>query len=125
MNRILLDMSAFVAFLQGGPEVVAVIREADEIYLSAVTVGQMLTGLAKNQTELARFLESPRVSLLDVDEATAQRYAVIFTTLRKAGMPIPNNDLWIAASAMQYGLRILTRDSHFTKVPQILVQLIA
>jgi tRNA(fMet)-specific endonuclease VapC len=125
MNRILLDTSAVVAFMQGAPEVVAVIREADEIYLSAVTVGQMLTGLAKNQSELARFLASPRVSLIDVDEGTAERYAVIFTTLRKAGTPIPTNDLWIAASAMQYGLRVLTRDSHFAKVPQILTQLIA
>jgi tRNA(fMet)-specific endonuclease VapC len=124
MNRILVDVSAFVALMRGAPEVVAVIREADEIYLSAITIGQMLMGL-EDQAELARFLGSPRVSLLDVDEATAERYAVIFTTLRRAGTPIPTNDLWIAASAMQYGLRILTRDSHFTKVPQILVQLIA
>ena len=117
--------------MRGDPEAGVVVREAEEIYLSAVVLGEMLAGFlsgehrAKNQTELARFLESPRVSLLDVDEATAERYAVIFTTLRKAGTPIPTNDLWIAASAMQYGLRILTRDSHFTKVPQILVQLIA
>jgi tRNA(fMet)-specific endonuclease VapC len=131
VNRILLDTSAYAAFMRGDPEAGVVVREAEEIYLSAVVLGEMLAGFlsgehrAKNQTELARFLESPRVSLLDVDEATAERYAVIFTTLRKAGTPIPTNDLWIAASAMQYGLRILTRDSHFTKVPQILVQLIA
>jgi predicted nucleic acid-binding protein len=80
---------------------------------------------AKNQAELARFLESPRVNLIDVDEGTAERYAVIFTTLRKAGTPIPTNDLWIAASAMQHGLRVLTRDAHFAKVPQILIHLIA
>jgi tRNA(fMet)-specific endonuclease VapC len=131
VNRILLDTSAYAAFMRGEPEAVVAIREAEEIYLSAVVLGEMLAGFlsgerhAKNQTELARFLASPRVSLIDVDEGTAERYAVIFTTLRKAGTPIPTNDLWIAASAMQYGLRVLTRDSHFAKVPQILTQLIA
>ncbi len=49
----------------------------------------------------------------------------IFTTLRAAGTPISTNDLWIAASAMQYGLRLLTLDAHFTKVPQILTQFIS
>jgi predicted nucleic acid-binding protein len=131
VNRILLDTSAYAAFMRGEPKAVVAIREAEEIYLSAVVLGEMLAGFlsgerpAKNQAELARFLESPRVSLIDVDEGTAERYAVIFTTLRKAGTPIPTNDLWIAASAMQYGLRVLTGDSHFAKVPQILIQRIA
>ena len=49
---------------------------------------------------------------------------MIFATLRAAGKPIPTNNLWIAASAMQYGLRLLTLDSHFMKVPQILTQFI-
>ena len=74
---------------------------------------------------MARFLDSPRVNLIDVDEETARRYAVIFSTLRAAGTPIPTNDLWIAASAMQHGLRLLTADAHFEKVPQILLQFIS
>lgn len=114
--------------MKGHEATVHAIREADEIYLNAVVLGEMLAGFMtgerreKNATELARFLDSPRVNLIDVDEATAERYAVIFTTLRAAGTPIPTNDLWIAASAMQYGLRLLTLDAHFTKVPQILTQ---
>ena len=131
VNRILLDTSAYAAFMRGEPAAVLAIREAEEIYLSAIVLGEMLAGFlsgerhAKNQSELARFLDSPRVSLIDVDEGTAERYAVIFTTLRKTGTPIPTNDLWIAASAMQYGLRVLTRDAHFAKVPQILTHFIA
>ena len=131
MNRLLLDTSAYAAFLRGEVGTIAAIREADEIYLSAVVLGEMLAGFfsgkrrSKNQAELARFLESPRVSMIDIDEGTAERYAVIFTTLRKARAPIPTNNLWIAASAMQYGLRLLTLDAHLAKVPQILTHLIS
>jgi tRNA(fMet)-specific endonuclease VapC len=131
VKRLLLDTSAYAAFMRGDGEVVHALREADEIYLNAIVLGEMLAGFMggerheKNEKELTRFLESPRVNLIDVDEATAERYAVIFTTLREAGTPIPTNDLWIAASAMQYGLRLLTLDSHFTRVPQILTRFIS
>ena len=131
MSRILLDTSAYSAFMRGDSEASAALREADDIYISATVLGEMLAGFlsgshrAKNEKELARFLDSPRVQLLDVDEDTAERYAVIFTALRKAGTPIPTDDLWIAATAMQYGLRLLTRDAHFAKVPQILTQMLS
>ena len=130
MNRILLDTSAYAAFMRGHAEAVNAVREADEIFLSAIVLGEILAGFmsgerrAKNESEFSQFLESPRVDLIDVDEATAERYAIIFSTLRAAGTPIPTNDLWIAASAMQYGLRLLTLDTHFTKVPQILTRFI-
>ena len=54
-----------------------------------------------------------------MDEETAERYAVILNWM--IGRPIPTNDLWIAASAMQYGLTILTTDAHFTHIAQVLV----
>jgi predicted nucleic acid-binding protein len=57
-----------------------------------------------------------------IDEETSDRYAVIRNSLRKAGTPIPTNDIWIAATAMQYGLTVATTDPHFQKVTQILVE---
>ncbi len=131
MSRLLLDTSAYASFMRGHPATVDAIREADELFLNAIALGEMLAGFmsgerrTKNENELARFIESPRVSLIDVNEDTAERYAVIFAALRAAGTPIPTNDLWIAASAMQYGLHVLTLDAHFTKIPQILTQLIS
>ena len=74
---------------------------------------------------LKQFLASPRVRVVDMDEETAERYAVILNSLWKIGRPIPTNDLWIAASAMQYGLTILTTDAHFNHVAQVLVHYIA
>ncbi|MGH2437484.1 MAG: type II toxin-antitoxin system VapC family toxin, partial [bacterium] len=75
----------------------------------------------KNEHELERFLSSSRVHILDVDRETATRYAVILNALRTAGTPIPTNDIWIAASAMQHGLNIITTDAHYRHVGQVLV----
>jgi len=78
----------------------------------------------KNRIELERFRRSPRTRTVTVDEETAEFYAQILTHLREAGTPIPTNDIWIAASAMQAGLRVVTSDVHFTHVPQIAVELL-
>ena len=107
------------------------LREAEEIYLSAIVLGELLGGFVrgsrrlKNERQLAEFMESPRVAFIDVDDDTAARYAVIYDALRTAGTPVPTNDIWIAASAMQYGLRLLTLDAHFRRVPQVLTDVLA
>ena len=100
-------------------------QEADEISINAIVLGELKAGFLKgrhrerNEKELAEFLASPRARILGLDEETADRYAVILDSLRSAGNPIPTNDVWIAASAMQHGLRVLTTDQHFRKIPQI------
>jgi tRNA(fMet)-specific endonuclease VapC len=66
------------------------------------------------------FLEYPRVCVLVVDEETSERYATIRAALKKTGTPVAAIDIWIAASAMQHGLPILTSDRDFQKIPQII-----
>ena len=128
MTRAMLDTSAYSAFMRGHPELKHALQQADEIYLNAVILGELLVGFMrgrhrkKNQLELHQFLASPRVSVVDVNEDTAERYAVILNALWKAGTPIPTNDIWIAASAMQHGCRLLTVDVHYQKVGQIIVE---
>lgn len=127
MSRILLDTSGYSAFMRGHERVVREIRTAREIWLTSVILGELFAGfelgrkLERNRELLERFLASPRTRIADVDEGTAERYATIFASLRRRGTPIPTNDLWIAASAMQHGLRLVTLDSDFEKVQQILV----
>ena len=69
---------------------------------------------------LERFLASPRVGVLYADEATTRSYAGLFAQLRRQGTPIPTNDLWIAALAVQHGLALHSRDAHFDSIPQLL-----
>jgi len=70
-------------------------------------------------------VDSPYVNIIEIDEITAERYALISDTLRSAGTPISPNDLWVAASALQHGLEILTFDSDFTRVPQVVTRLLS
>ena len=103
------------------------LQTANAIYLTPVVLGELRVGFLhgrarqKNEERLQQELSSSRVSVLTVDEETAERYAAILNGLWTAGTPIPTNDIWIAASAMQYGLTVLTTDAHFLKIPQILV----
>jgi tRNA(fMet)-specific endonuclease VapC len=127
MSRALLDTSGYSAFMRGDPAVKEMLQTVDAISVNAVVLGELRAGFLrgrmrqKNEARLRQFLASSRVSALAVDEETAERYAVILNGLWNAGTPIPTNDIWIAASAMQYGLAVITTDAHFLKIPQILV----
>jgi len=123
-----MDTSAYAAFLRGSPEVKEAVQQADEIVFNPVVLGELIAGFSigrdekRNRAILNEFLSSPRVIIADIDEETSERYAVIVKSLRMKGKPIPTNDLWIAASAMQHGLKVLTTDKHYLEVPQIITE---
>jgi predicted nucleic acid-binding protein len=127
-SKVMVDTSAYSAFLWGNEEIKQAIMEAEEIFLNPVVLGELYAGFAvgrkekKNRDILKEFLSSPRVQVAVLDEETAERYAAIVAYLQAQGTPIPTNDLWIAATAMQYGLKLLTTDTHYQKVPQIIVE---
>lgn len=66
---------------------------------------------------LAAFMDKPTVELLPAGEDTADFYARIWSALRKGSRPIPTNDVWIAAQAMETGSVLVTYDSHFAQIP--------
>ena len=125
MRPILLDTNAYSAFMLGASEVVEILAQADTLYVNSVVLGELLGGFsvgsreAKNRSELAHFLASPRVAVLPLTAITADSYALIYASLRRKGQPIPSNDLWIAASALEHGAALLTRDAHFAHFAHI------
>ena len=127
-NKVLMDTSAYAAFLRGDPGVKEAVQQADEIVFNPVVLGELKAGFLmgknekRNRAILRDFLNSPRTIIAEIDEETSERYAVIVQSLRMKGTPIPTNDLWIAASAMQHGLKILTTDKHYLEVPQIITE---
>lgn len=73
----------------------------------------------QNRLELTKFLRSPRVEILSITDSTADFYATIYANLRRKGRPIPTNDMWIAASAMECGAILITRDQHFAHIENL------
>lgn len=129
--RICLDTSGYSAFKRGHERAIELVRRSREIVIPITVLGELLAGFRRgererrNLEELDRLLESPRVRTGPLDEETASCYAEILTGLRERGTPIPTNDIWIAASAMQGGLRVVSGDHHFARVPQVAVELLA
>jgi predicted nucleic acid-binding protein len=123
VSAIVLDTSAYSRAFRGDPAAVEALRSASEIHLPLIVLGELLAGFAvgsrpeRNRKDLAEFMSAPRVSLMHPDERTAHRYANIVAALRDAGRPIPTNDVWIAALALQAGMPLLTFDAHFGWVP--------
>jgi len=127
-SKIMLDTSAYSNFLMGNPGIKSALQRADDIYINPIIIGELVAGFIfgknenKNRAILQEFISSPRVQIIDIDDETSERYAVIINYLRVKGLPVPTNDLWIAASAMQYGLKVITSDRHYLKIPHIITE---
>ncbi len=123
-----LDTSAYSQMRRGNQAILDVVRRSGTIALSAIVLGELHSGFracnryAKNIAQLAQFLDKPSVRVLNVTEETALRYAEIEVYLRKKGRPIPRNDVWIAAVALEHGLHLVTLDVHFREIPLLLIQ---
>lgn len=127
MNRMLIDTNIYSHALRGTADVVEVLRGANLIAVSAISIGELLSGFKggmrekQNRKELAQFLDSPRVRLFFIDNETAEFYASILNKLKSSGRPIPTNDIWISAVALQHGLALFSRDRHFEWVPGLIL----
>ncbi len=122
--RILLDTNRLTDLLRGDPALVRLVEQADEVWLPYVVLAEIKAGflggtrLSENIALLAALLATG-VTVLYADEQTVEAYARLFVQLKSAGTPIPDNDLWIGALAVQHGLMLVTRDAHFKKIPQL------
>lgn len=127
MSRVLVDTNIYSLAMRGDAVVVEALRRIDRLFICAISLGELYAGFRgglrekENRRELGQFLDSPRVSLLAIDEETAEFYAETLIRLRSQGTPIPTNDIWIAALAFQRGLKLFTRDQHFRHVPGLVL----
>lgn len=128
MNKILIDTNIYSHAMRGNKDVVNVLKYVADIGISSISIGELLSGFKAgnkekiNRQELNIFLDSPRVTLHCVDEVTAEFYSAILNRLKKQGTPIPTNDIWIAATALQHGLSVYTLDKHFEHIAGLLLQ---
>jgi len=122
MRRLLIDTNIYSYALKGDDEVVEILKKVEQIGISVISIGELLSGFKgggkeqKNREELEIFLDSPRVVVYSLDEDTSEFYAEILNNLREIGKPVPTNDIWIAAVAFQNGLKLFTKDNHFKAI---------
>lgn len=127
MKQILIDTNIYTHAMKGDPDTIFILQRARKIGISAVSIGELLSGFkggnqeSRNRAELEEFLDSPRVQIYGIDEDTAEFYADILNRLRKKGKPIPTNDIWIASVALQHGLKIFSKDQHFKYVSGLIL----
>ena len=119
-GRFLLDTNIIIALWVNDEAITNQLATASEVFVSSITLGELYYGArkstwsAKNMARIDDFAARSRILLCDL--TTAQNYGQIKNALRAKGRPIPENDLWIAAIAVQHGLTLVTRDDHFSAI---------
>jgi len=125
-GRFLLDTNIIIALFAADPIIHERITNAGEVFIPCIAIGELCFGAyrsVKIQDNLIRIDEFSRNStVLGCNTETAKRYGDIKNHLKEKGQPIPENDIWIAAIAQQYGLSLVTRDTHFDTVENLKVE---
>lgn len=122
-TRIALDTSAYSRLRAGDERVAEMVAAAELVYVPAIVLGELEGGFRlgrraeENRASLRQFLAEPWARVLPVSEDVARHYGRLFAEQRRAGAPVPINDLWIAACAAEAGAHLVTFDSDFEKIP--------
>jgi tRNA(fMet)-specific endonuclease VapC len=120
-NNYLLDSNIVIEIFDGNKTFADKISKEETLYLPCIVLGELYTGVnrvvnkAKHLKKLTDFLEL--CTVINIDSITAKYYGETIATLYKKGKPIPTNDVWIAAIALQYGFMLITNDAHFKEIP--------
>ena len=121
-RRIVIDTSTYSQWGRGNADVEQRIATAERVLVPAIVIGELAAGFmlgakrAANEKFFAAFLAQPFVDVIAVDADVSLRYGALFAKLRRAGTPIPTNDIWIAACTLVAGAHLVTFDTDFTHV---------
>ena len=123
--RLALDTNRYTDLARGDAELRELLERAEAVFLPFVVLAELRAGFQggrraqQNERALTRFLQQPGVEALWPTESTTRIWAGLYLQLRRAGTPIPMNDLWIAALVVEHDLALATRDGHFRHLPQL------
>jgi tRNA(fMet)-specific endonuclease VapC len=122
-NKILLDTNIIIEVFDGNKEIADNISKLPTFYISCIVLGELYIGINR-VTNKAKHLKMLNVFLqlgivLNIDSTTAKYYGEIISALYKKGKPLPTNDVWIAATAKQHNLTLISQDKHFKEIDGI------
>jgi tRNA(fMet)-specific endonuclease VapC len=119
-GRYLLDTNIIISLFADEIAVKGALAKAEEVFVSSTAIGELYFGARKSgrtKENLDRIDEfAANNVVLSCDTETARRYGEVKDALRVKGRPIPENDIWIAATALQHHLALITRDEHFNEI---------
>ena len=122
-GRYLLDTNIIIALLADEEAVKNNLAQSNEVFIPSNAIGELYYGARKSgrvQANLARVDELiANSTMLGCDAETARQYGEVKNQLRLKGRPLPENDIWIAAIALQHNLVLVTRDAHFQQVENL------
>jgi tRNA(fMet)-specific endonuclease VapC len=124
--RVALDTNRLTDLFRGDSGLAEWLGSCEEVWIPLPVLGEIKAGFyggtqqRRNEGLLQKLLAKPTVQLLMPTRETAEHYARLFVQLKRAGTPVPDNDLWIAALALENDLVLITRDRHFKSIPQLL-----
>lgn len=122
-GKYLLDTNAVIALFAGDSDVVDLLKDAEEVFVPSIVIGELYYGARKSsrvEDNVARIDDfAANNVVLGCDTETAYQYGEVKNRLRQRGRPIPENDIWIAAIALQHDLILLTSDVHFGEVENL------
>lgn len=116
----LLDTNIVIALFKQDASVIEKLKMASQVYHSSVVIGELYYGAyhstrkEENTERIEEYVNN--TIILSCDEYTSKVYGQIKANLKKKGTPIPENDIWIAATAIQYDLILVSRDQHFDHI---------
>ena len=126
MNSAVIDTNILIDCFQRERGAVDAMSDYDRILVCPAVLGEFKAGIDINTKRgkkakrlLDEFLDDPAVAVIPCTDETADYYARIYTALKANGTPLPTNDIWIAASALEHGASVLSEDSHFSYVPML------
>ncbi len=124
--KLVLDTNIYCDYAEGLPHAVDFLAtRSEDIFLPSIVLGELTYGFMKgsrrqfNERKLQEIIDKLKIEIIDVNQNVSRKYAIIYLSLARKGAKIPINDVWIAASCMEVGGTLLTRDQHFQHVEQI------
>ena len=123
--RVAIDTNRLTDLFRGDRELAERLAMCDHVAVPLVVLGEIRAGFYggnrqhDNELVLRMFLSKATVSVLLPTRETAEYYGRLFVQLKRAGTPVPDNDLWIAAQVLEHDLQLISRDGHFDKIPQL------
>lgn len=116
----LLDTNIVIDFFKGNQHILNVFQQQSSLFIAVPVLGELLLGAFRSVNSMTKRKEIEyllsKCSVLHSDNMTAERYASVKSALLQKGRPIPDNDIWIAATALQHNLPLFTSDAHFREV---------